>query len=49
MKLFAKCSASVSLSDQVHGKVCNPIPLILKHRVTLVICCKFSPIVIMIF
>ena len=28
MKLVAKCSASVSLSDQVHVKVCNPIPLI---------------------
>ena len=29
MKLVAKCSASVSLSDQVHVKVCklNPIPL----------------------
>ena len=28
MKLVAKCSASVSLSDQVHVKVCNPIPII---------------------
>ena len=27
MKLVAKCSASVSLSDQVHVKVCNPISL----------------------
>ena len=27
MKLVAKCSASVSLSYQVHVKVCNPIPL----------------------
>ena len=27
MKLVAKGSASVSLSDQVHVKVCNPIPL----------------------
>ena len=27
MKLVAKYSASVSLSDQVHVKVCNPIPL----------------------
>ena len=27
MKLVAKCSPSVSLSDQVHVKVCNPIPL----------------------
>ena len=27
MKLVAKCSASVSLSDQVQVKVCNPIPL----------------------
>ena len=27
MKLVAKCSASVSLSDQVHIKVCNPISL----------------------
>ena len=28
MKLVAKCSASISQSDQVHVKVCNPIPLI---------------------
>ena len=27
MKLVAKCSASLSLPDQVHVKVCNPIPL----------------------
>ena len=27
MKLVAECSASVSLSDQVHVKVCNSIPL----------------------
>ena len=27
IKIVAKCSASVSLSDQVHVKVCNPIPL----------------------
>ena len=27
MKLVAKCSASVSQSDQVYVKVCNPIPL----------------------
>ena len=27
MKRVAKCSASVSLSYQVHVKVCNPIPL----------------------
>ena len=27
MKLVAKCSASVSLSGQVHVKVYNPIPL----------------------
>ena len=27
MKLVAKCSASVSLSYQVHVNVCNPIPL----------------------
>ena len=27
MKLVAKCSSSVSLSDQLHAKVCNPIPL----------------------
>ena len=26
MKLFAKCSASVRLSDQVHVKVWNTIP-----------------------
>ena len=26
MKPVAKCSASVSLSDQVHVKVCNSIP-----------------------
>ena len=25
--IVAKCSASVSLPDQVHVKVCNPIPL----------------------
>ena len=29
MKLVEKCSASASLSDTVHVKVCNPIPLIL--------------------
>ena len=28
MKLVAKCLAFVSLSNQVHVKVCNPIPLI---------------------
>ena len=28
MKIVAKCSAFVSLSYQVHGKLCNPIPLI---------------------
>ena len=28
MKLIAKCSAFVSLSYQVHVKVCNPISLI---------------------
>ena len=27
MKLVAKCSASISLSYQVHIEVCNPIPL----------------------
>ena len=27
MKFVAKCSAYVSLSYQVHVKVCNPIPL----------------------
>ena len=27
MELVAKCSAYVSLSDQVHVKVCSPIPL----------------------
>ena len=27
MKLVAKCSESVTLSYQVHVKVCNPIPL----------------------
>ena len=27
MKLVAKCSAFVSISYQVHVKVCNPIPL----------------------
>ena len=27
MKLVAKCSASLSQSDQVYVKVCNPIPL----------------------
>ena len=27
MKIVAKCSAFVSLSYQVHVKVCNPIPL----------------------
>ena len=27
MKLVAKCSASVSLSYQVHVKACNPILL----------------------
>ena len=27
MKLVAKCSSSVSLSGQVHVKVCNPISL----------------------
>ena len=32
MKLVAKCSASISLSYQVHVKDCNPIPLNqLKH------------------
>ena len=30
MKLVAKCSASASLSDPVHVKVCNPISLIKK-------------------
>ena len=33
MKLVAKCSASVSLSDQVHVKVCNPISLTLVERI----------------
>ena len=28
MELFAKGPASVSLFEQVHVKVCNPIPLI---------------------
>ena len=28
MNFFATCSASVTLSYQVHVKVCNPIPLI---------------------
>ena len=27
MKIVAKCSAFVSLSYQVHVKVCNPVPL----------------------
>ena len=27
MKIVAKCSAFISLSYQVHVKVCNPIPL----------------------
>ena len=27
MKLVAKCSAFISLSDKVHVKVCNPIPV----------------------
>ena len=30
MKIFAKCSAFISLFYQVHVKVCNPIPLIYK-------------------
>ena len=30
MKLVAKCSASVSLSYQVHVNICNPIPLTVK-------------------
>ena len=30
MKIVAKCSALVSLSNPVHVKVCNPIPFITK-------------------
>ena len=32
MKLVAKCSAFVSVSYQVHIKVCNPIPLNIRYR-----------------
>ena len=36
MKLVAKCSAYVSLSDQVHVRVCNPIPLRINgHNLTI--------------
>ena len=32
MKLVAKCSAFVSLSYQVHAKICNHIPLSCKFQ-----------------
>ena len=32
MSFVATCSASVTLSYQVHVKVCNPIPLIKNYR-----------------
>ena len=32
MKIVAKSSPFVSLSYQVHGKVCNPIPVKVIHE-----------------